>query len=141
MKNIIDLIGRSLVAVIFIYDGLDSVFYFQKTKELMTSYGLNWQQDVLLLISIVLLLVGGTLVLIGYRASFGSILLLLYWIPVTFIVHSFWNETGEGLRLELNHFMKNLAIAGGLFIILVNGSGRYSVKTLLANTRVPKRLR
>ncbi len=141
MKDIVDLIGRILVSFIFIYEAVDSILYFNKTKQLMTDYGLNFQQDLLLIGAIFLLLTGGTLLLIGYRIGLGAILLMLYWIPVTFIVHSFWNDPLPDRRLESILFMKNLAILGSLMFIAVNTSGRFSVKTLLANTRVPKRFR
>lgn len=142
MKGVVDLIGRIFLSFIFIYEGIDSILYFGKTKDLMTEYGINFQQDLLLIASIILLMVGGVLLLIGYRSSFGSVLLLLYYIPVTLIVHSFWNDADEVTRrIEGILFMKNLAIIGGLLMVFVNGSGKYSIKTLLANTRVPRRFR
>jgi len=102
----------------------------------MTAYGITWQQDILLSGAIFLLILGGTLVLIGYRSGFGAILLLLYWIPVTFIAHSWWNDPIELQREESYAFMKNIAIIGGLMMIFVNGSGKYSVRRLFATTRV-----
>lgn len=137
MKDILDLVGRVLISFIFLFDAFDSIFYFKDTKETMVSYGLNWNQDLLLFGGIFLLLLGGTLVLIGYRSSFGAILLLLYWVPVTFIVHSFWNDPEDIRRFQSVMFTKNMAIVGGLLMVLVNGSGRYSVKRLFATSRVP----
>lgn len=154
MKNIVDLIGRILLAFIFLFEAYDSVFFFKATKLKMTYYGLSWNQDMLLYGAIVLLVLGGLMVLFGYRASLGAFLLLLYWLPVTFIVHDFWNIPFEckmqincpeldlqGLevyrRIQAVLFMKNLAIAGGLLMIWVNGSGRYSIKRLFATTKVP----
>jgi len=78
------------------------------------------------------------LILIGYRSSFGAVLLLLYWVPVTFIVHSFWNDPEPVRRLQAILFMKNVAIIGGLLMVLVNGSGRYSVRRLFAKIKVPR---
>ena len=141
MKDVIDLIGRILIGIIFIYEAVDSIIYFNKTKMTMTEYGLTFQQDILLIAAIFLLLFGGTLVLIGYRTTFGAVMILLYWLPVTFIVHSFWNDPESVRRLEAILFMKNIAITGGLLLVMVSTKGRYSVKTLLANTRVPKRYR
>ncbi len=137
MKDIIDLIGRVLLAFMFLFEAYDSIRYFKETKELMTEYGVVWRQDLLLSGTIFLLIFGGTLVLIGYRSSFGSLLLLLYWVPATFIVHSFWNDPVELVREESIHFMKNLALTGGLLIVMVNGSGKYSIKRLFATSRVP----
>ena len=139
MKDILDLIGRILISFIFFYEAYDSIFYFKQTKEIMTNYGLTWNQDMLLLGAIFLLTLGGILLLIGYRAGLGAILILMYWIPVTFIVHSFWNDPPEEKRLEAVLFMKNLAIIGGLLVVYVNGSGRYSIKRLFATTKVPYR--
>ena len=137
MKHWLDLMGRIFLATIFLFEAYDSIWYFAETKEKMTIYGLTWQQDLLLVSAIVGLILGGVLVLIGYRATLGAVLLLAYWVPVTFIVHDFWNlPPGEELRLESILFMKNLAITGGLLIMVVNGSGRYSVRRLLATTRV-----
>ncbi len=137
MKDIIDLIGRILISFIFLYEAYDSIFYFKETKEAMTSYGLTWNQDMLLLGAIFFLTLGGVLLLIGYRAGLGAVLILIYWIPVTFIAHSFWNDPPEVKRLEAILFMKNLAIIGGLLVVYVNGSGRYSIKRLFATTKVP----
>lgn len=136
MRSILDLIGRIFIALISLYEAYDSIYYFELTKVTMTSYGIVWQQNLLLSGAIFLLLLGGTLLLLGYRTGVGATLLLLYWIPVTLIVHSFWNDPIEERRMEAIHFMKNIAIIGGMLIVLVNGSGKYSIKRLFATTRV-----
>ena len=137
MKDITDLIGRLFLSFIFLFEAYDSIKYFHTVQETMTNYGITWKQDLLLSGAIMLLLLGGTLLLLGYRSSFGAVLLLVYWIPVTFIAHSFWNAPNEIYREESMQFMKNLAIIGGLLIVLVNGSGRYSMKRLFATSKVP----
>ncbi len=136
MKNLADLIGRIFIAFIFLYEAYDSIRFFEPTKELMTYYGITWNQDFLLSTSIFILILGSLLVLVGYRAKFGAFLLLAYWIPATLIVHAFWEAPPELRREESISFMKNLAIIGGLLILLVNGSGRLSVKKLLATTKL-----
>ena len=136
MKDVTDLIARIMISIIFLYEAYDSIYYFNMTKDTMQLYGLTWRQDLLLIGAIILLLLGGLMVLIGYRSSFGSILLLLYYIPVTFIVHSVWNDPIKVQRIQAIMFMKNLAIIGGLLMIIANGSGRYSIKRLLATLRV-----
>jgi putative oxidoreductase len=60
----------------------------------------------------------------------------MYWAPVTFIVHDFWNYPKDELREQSILFMKNIAIMGGLLMLAGKGSGRYSIKKLLATTRV-----
>lgn len=139
MKDIADLIGRILIAFIFLFEAYDSLQFFQQTKGTMESYGITWQPDLLLTATIFVLFLGGTLILIGYRASFGAFLVLLYWVPVTFIVHSFWNDPPAMHRAESINFMKNMAIVGGVIMVWVNGSGRFSIKRLFATARVPRK--
>jgi len=137
MKDILDLVGRILIAFIFLYEAYDSIAFFKQNKQTMTDYGITWNQDMLLYGSIFLLLLGGILILIGYRVSIGAFCLLLYWIPLTFIVYSWWNDPVAVRRINSLMFMKNMAIAGGLLMLFVNGAGRYSVKRIFATTRVP----
>ncbi len=138
MKDIADLIARVLIACIFLYEAYDSIIFFNSTKVTMGEYNIYWSQDFLLIGAIFLLLMGGILVLIGYHPNFGAILLLLYWVPVTFIVYSFWNDPPGVRRINSIMFMKNLAIMGGLLFVFVNGTGKYSVKRLLHVLRLPK---
>lgn len=141
MKDIIDLLGRILLSFIFLYEAYDSIFYFKETKKAMTAFGIDAHQNLLLYGAIFLLVLGGTLVLLGYRSGLGAFLLVLYWIPVTFIVHSYWQYPPDEQRIQAILFTKNLAILGGLLLMWANGSGKYSVKRLFATTKVPQRRR
>ena len=137
MRDITDLIGRIFLSAIFIFEAIDSTVFFGNTKEAMTEHGMTDSQDFLIYTSIFLLIMGGLMVLFGYRSTLGAIMLLIYWVPVTFIVHDFWNcAKSNELREQSILFMKNIAIIGGLLMLVGKGSGRYSIKRLLATTRV-----
>lgn len=136
MKGIMDLLGRMCLSLIFFYEAYDSIRHFQGTEEIMTQYGITWRQDLLLVGSICALVLGSVLMLIGYRSSLGAALILMYWIPATFIVHSFWSYPEDMQREQSIHFMKNIAIVGGLFTVLVNGSGKYSIRRMFATSKV-----
>ncbi len=149
MKNILDLIGRILIAAYFLYEAYDSIVFFKETKEKMSYFGLEWNQNFLLILSIILLILGGVLILVGYRTTFGATLLLLYFVPLTFTIHQFWalpenwelispfiNDPKAFLRLQGILFMKNMAIIGGLLYVYINQSRRYSIKRLFATFRV-----
>jgi putative oxidoreductase len=137
MKDITELLARILIAFVFIYEALDALVFFGKTKSTMTAYGIVWQQDLLLRFLIFILIVGGILVLIGYYARVGAFLLLLYWLPFTLIVYSFWDDGPEFKRLHALYFMRNLALCGGLFLLIANGAGKYSIKSLLYTMKLP----
>jgi putative oxidoreductase len=137
MYHIFDLIGRILISAIFIFEATDSIMFAEKTKMTMAEYGITWRPDLLLYTSIVALAIGAIMLLIGYRIRFGVWLLLLYWLPVTFIVYSFWNDPVTTQRLNAILFMKNIAIAGGLFMIAAHGGGKYSIQRLFVVSKLP----
>lgn len=139
MNHIFDLLGRILISAIFIFEATDSIMFAEKTKITMAEYGITWRPDFLLYTSIVLLVVGAIMLLIGYRIRFGVWLLLLYWLPLTFIVYSFWNDPIETQRLHAILFMKNIAIAGGLLMIAAHGGGKYAIQRLFVVSKIPHR--
>lgn len=137
MKDLLDLLARALISTIFLWDAFDSIRHFDSTLVKMGHFGMNWNPHFLLYSSILLLSVGGLMLLLGYRTGLASFLLLAYWVPVTFVVHPFWTFSGDYTqRIESIEFMKNIAIMGGLLMVVVNGSGKYSIKRIFATTRV-----
>ncbi len=128
-----------MMSAIFIFEAFDSIMYAEQTKNTMAEYGIFWKQDLLLYLSITGLLLGASLLLTGYRIRFGVLLLLLYWLPLTFIVYSFWNDPVETQRLHAIFFMRNIAIAGGLLIIAAHGGGKYSIKRIMRVSTIPAR--
>ncbi|MBK8053058.1 MAG: DoxX family protein [Saprospiraceae bacterium] len=138
MKDIAELLARIWISFVFIYEALDALVFFHKTKATMTAYGILWQQDLVLKVTIFILLIGGILVLIGSFARVGATLLLLYWFPMTLIVYSFWDDPGDLRRLHTLYFMRNLALCGGLLLLIANGAGKYSIKRLIYIMKLPK---
>ncbi len=136
MKDIVDLIGRILIAAIFLFEAYDTLAHWASTKETLTAYSILWRQDLLIGLAGFVLLLGGILLLIGYRVGFGAILLMAYWVPVTFIIYSFWDDPIELRRVNSISFMRNMAIVGGLCMLISHGSGKYSVKRLIKVLRI-----
>ena len=138
MKDYIDLIGRIALGTLFVYEAYDSIAHVGQTKALMADYGITWNQDFVLWSAVFFLVVGSVMLVLGYRSKLAAVFLLLYWLPVTFIANSFWNETGAELRIEALDFMHSLAIAGGLLLVVAHGTGRFAVRKLLATARSPR---
>ena len=138
MKDIFDLLGRILLSFIFFFEAYDYFAYERMNKEAMTIYGLTWNQDFFLYGAIFLLLVGAISLLLGYRMRTGAVLLLIYWVPLTFIVHDFWTEPADTVeyRLQSILFMKNIAIMGGLLIAATHISGKYRLRRIFATTNL-----
>ena len=138
MKDVYDLLGRIFISTIFLYEVLDTFFFYSNTKSTLTFYGITWGQDFILILGMIIMTIGGILVLIGYYANFGAFLLLLYCLPYTIIVFDFWNQPVEKQQLASLNFMRYLAICGGLLVLMANGSRKYSIRRLIHNLRLPE---
>lgn len=138
MKDIADLLGRICLSIIFIFEAIDSILFYDKTVETMQGYGITFWPKLWLSIAIFGLILGSVLIMIGYFARVGATLCLLYWLPFTLIVYSFWNDPPDIEQLMFLRFMTNMAVAGGLLLLLAHGSGKYSVKRLIHRLRLPK---
>ena len=138
MKDIFDLTGRVMLSFLFFFEAYDYFAYERLNKEAMTIYGLTWNQDFFLYLAIFALVVGALMLLLGYRMRTGAVILLMYFIPLTFIVHDFWWETPgtAEYRLQSILFMKNIAIIGGLLISATHISGRYRIRRIFATTNI-----
>lgn len=130
MKDIIDLIGRIFISIIFLYQGVTSILEASAAKEVMINHGINNQTQLLFLTGIGLMLIGGISVLVGYRAKLGAFLLLIFLIPSTL---TYYFDFDDVMKQQM--LLRNVAIMGGLLLLMANGSGKYSVKRLLAGIR------
>jgi putative oxidoreductase len=120
------LLGRVLLAAIFLQSGIDKLLNFDKTVKLMTSKAMP-MPDILLVPTIVLLLACGVMLLVGWKARWAALALILFMIPATLIFHSFWTYPEAQFVNQFHHFFKNLAIIGTLFILMGMGSGGMSI--------------
>jgi putative oxidoreductase len=120
------LIGRILLAVIFIKSGWDKIGGFDQTAAMMASKGLPMAQ-VLLVITIAVEFGAGILLVIGYQARWAALAFALWLVPVTLVFHKFWDIPADQVQNQMNNFLKNVAILGGMLMVFAFGPGRYSV--------------
>ncbi|MFB6198546.1 MAG: DoxX family protein [Halobacteriaceae archaeon] len=120
------LVGRILLAIIFVVSGAYKIANFGGTVDQIAGKGLPLASFGAVL-AIVVELGGGLSLALGYRTRSGAWLLFLFLIPTTLIFHNFWAFSGRQFQMQMISFMKNLAIMGGLLVLTTVGSGRYSV--------------
>lgn len=130
MKDIFDLIGRILLSATFLLAAYQYIADFQGIEKMMLSEGITFRPKLLLRGAIALNILGGLLLLLGYRAKLGAAVLLIFLIPATIL---FYTDNLSD-NYEQTMLVKNVAIIGGLMMVFVNGSGKYSVRKLLAST-------
>jgi putative oxidoreductase len=128
-QKIIPLIARTFLALIFIRSGIGKIQSFSDTQEQIASAGLPLAA-LLAAGAIVFELVGAALVLLGYKAKWGALLLILFLIPATLVFHTNFAET-----MQVTQFFKNLAILGGLLMVTAFGSGPLSLDNQTSSRR------
>jgi len=72
--------------------------------------------------------VGGVSILLGYKAKYGALLIVVFLLPVTFMMHNFWIYTDPmQAQMQMANFMKNLSMLGAALMIAHFGSGPLSL--------------
>ncbi|MBN2478602.1 MAG: DoxX family protein [Parachlamydiales bacterium] len=141
IKKFIALIGRLFLSTLFILSAVNKIFDWQKTETGLINLFCDWQGYVsffpglsklfstlisfvpeILIIVTVIELIGAILMFFGIKEKFGAFLIVIFFIPATFMLHPFWFLQGSKRALEMVLFLKNAAILGGLFLFLVFGS-------------------
>lgn len=120
------LIGRILLAFIFILSGYGKLGDFAGTAAYMGSRGLP-VPELLLVPTILVELGAGLMLALGIKARWAALAIFLFLIPVTLIFHAFWAAPPDQMQNQMNHFLKNVAIMGGMLYIMGAGAGRYRV--------------
>ena len=126
------LAARICLCIIFINSGIGKIFGFASTAEMMASQGLPIPQ-VLLIFTIAFQLLGGLSLLFGYKVKIGSLLLILFLIPATLVFH---NPIGN--PDELNSFLKNIGLIGGLLMTMYAGAGALSIDSSTEKRQRPQ---
>lgn len=119
--NYIPLVARICLSIIFLNSAISKMMNFAGTEQMMVEKGLPLA-GLLLLGNIVFQLVGGISLILGYKARWGAIILILFLIPTTLVFHNFLANPDE-----LTAFLKNLALIGGLLMVYYAGAGAVSL--------------
>lgn len=118
-------IGRVLFALIFVA----SMFGHFSEAEIAqaAAHGVPLATIVVPLSGIIAL-AGGVSIMLGYRARFGALLLLVFLVPVTLVMHRFWGLPDPQMAMmQKINFMKNTSLIGACLLVMYYGSGPYSL--------------
>jgi putative oxidoreductase len=131
-------VGRQLFSILFI---VASASHFNpETIAAAARHGVP-AAGVLVPLSGVMALMGGLSVLVGFQARFGASLLVLFLIPVTFVMHNFWSAVDPSLiEIEKAMFMKNLTMLGGALLIAYFGAGPLSFDAFIGARGTGRRI-
>lgn len=118
----LSLAGRILLAIIFVMAGRSKLMNAQGTEQYMAAMGMTTATRLFYIGAVVIELGGGLSLLLGYWTRVGAAVLFLFMIPTTLMFHTQLSDQNQMI-----HFMKNLAMMGGLLYVLTYGPGRLSL--------------
>ena len=121
-----DVIGRFGFALLFLWSGYEKLAHPASTVAYMQAYGLP-AAGVLMWPALLLELVGGAMLALGWKLRWMALVLAGYTFAATFVFHAYWSVPADQVMNQQIHFMSNLAIAAGLLLVFAHGSGRYAL--------------
>lgn len=117
----ISALGRILLAALFLMSGLSKLGAAAATMGYITSAGLPFPQ-VVYAITVAVEIGAGLLLLIGFQARPAAAVLAIFSIAAAIFFHNNFADQNQAI-----HFLKNVAIAGGLLQLAATGAGRFSL--------------
>ena len=117
--HIVEILGRLLLAAIFLINGIGKIFNYEGTIQYMENFDIP---GYLIIPAITVEILFPILLIIGYYTKFSALVLSLFTLVLAVIFHTDFSN-----QMQLMSFLKNIAIAGGFLIIFVYGPGKYSI--------------
>jgi putative oxidoreductase len=114
-------LGRILIAALFVISGFDKLMDTGGTAGYIASQGLPMPQ-VLVWVAIIIELLGGLMLVVGYKVRAAVLVLFLFTIVATVVFHPWWADPSQQ-----NDFLKNVAILGGLLYVAAHGAGKLAM--------------
>jgi uncharacterized membrane protein YphA (DoxX/SURF4 family) len=118
MRNYAFLAGRIILGMYYLMNAFNHFTMLGMMSQWVASKGVPLPKLAVLGTGLLLLLAGLS-ILLGIYPRIGVLLLVIFFLPVTFMMHNFWSETDPMMRMnQMVQFMKNLALMGSALIFL-----------------------
>jgi putative oxidoreductase len=125
------LIGRVGLGSIFLWSGLGKLVYMAGNVAYMNAFGVP-AAELLIWPALLIELIAGALLVVGWKERWAAVALIVFTIPATIIFHAYWGAPADQVLNQHVHFLKNLAIIGGLLGVVAHGAGRLALPRLSA---------
>lgn len=125
-QDALALLGRVLLAVLFIPAGFSKLTGFAGTVGYIGSVGLPLPQ-VGAVLAIVVELGLGLALLLGFKTRLAALGLALFTLAASVLFHNYWAMPADKVMVQQLMFMKNIAVVGGLLAFVAFGAGRFGI--------------
>ena len=122
IKSPLVLVGRILLALMFVLSGFGKLTNIAGTAGYIASGGLPAAPVLAVLVGL-LEVVAGLALIVGFKARWAALALGLFTLLASVIFHAYWSAPAEQAYMQQLMFMKNLAVAGGMFVVAALGAG------------------
>jgi len=126
MQSPLSLIGRLLLAALFLPAGLSKIGGFEGTVGYIAAAGLPMPQ-LAAVVAIVVEIVAPLALIVGWGTRWAALALALFTLVATFGFHNFWAMPAEQAMVQQQMFFKNIAVVGGLLVLAAFGAGALSM--------------
>lgn len=127
--------ARLLMSVIFLFSGFGKVVAFSTMVGYLSSKGMPAPKAMVALAAFAEL-AGGLSLLLGLWTRIGALGLIVFMIPTSLIFHNFWAVPDPMQHQDqMAHFLKNVAIIGGLLMVVAHGAGPLSIDCAMRSKR------
>ncbi|WP_370262878.1 DoxX family protein [Limnobacter sp.] len=126
LTNPLALLGRVLLASMFVLAGFDKIGGFEGTAGYIASVGLP-MAELLTVLTIAVEIVAGLALILGFQTRLAALALAGFTLAASVLFHNYWAMPAEQAYVQQLMFMKNLSIAGGLLLVAALGGGRWAV--------------
>jgi putative oxidoreductase len=126
LRNLLVLVARIALAALFIREGYSKIVGFDATVAYIARGNLPLPQ-LAALVAIVVELIGGVAIALGFKARWAALALAVFALSTALLFHDYWALPAERQIAQAISFWKDIAIMGGMLMVVAFGPGTWSV--------------
>ena len=141
VQHVFVLLARICLSLFFLWNGVDIITNWRVKSQALADQEVRFAVP-LLVLEVFCLIVGGLLLILGFRGRLGATLLVVFLVLDTMVLRSGRLATFDFSEImshaeDITHFLQNLALLGGLLMVLGFGSGGFSLDLVARRKKKP----
>ncbi len=129
------MLGRILLSLVFVVAGIQKLMDIRPIADMLAAAKIPIPEQIVPYLGDIpkyqalgylvagIELICGLMVLIGLKARWGALVLVVFTAATIILVHHFWDMSGAAFNSNLTDALKNLSIMGGLLLVVAVGAG------------------